>query len=193
MDKMMADKNSIDQQDTSPVQHENDWQSVLAHFQQFSSDDQLNVCPCPALKQAVEEIIRLKARLAQCQHMLFGQSSEKIATVLDKPEPASNVEDPPCADSQRRTLQEPQCELEAPGSPETEQDDCNASETPESVISLKSRRGAKPGHKGHGRRIPKDLSTIEVHIPVPDEQRFCKYAAKKAQRCLWRLQKGLLK
>jgi len=189
MDKMIADKNSTDQRDTSSVQRETNWQSVLAYCQQSSADSQVKVCPCPALKQAVEEIIRLKTRLAQCQHMLFGQSSEKMTTVLggsENPEAASNVEDSRYPESKELPVQKSQGQFEDQDSPGPEQDDAEPNEpkhgngaTSESPETIKTRRGAKPGHKGHGRRIPKDLPTIEVYIPVPDEERFCQICGKE--------------
>ena len=34
-------------------------------------------------------------------------------------------------------------------------------------------RGAKPGHEGHGRNIPKDLPKRDETIDMPDDEKFC--------------------
>ena len=44
---------------------------------------------------------------------------------------------------------------------------------------VKSRRGAKPGHKGHGRRIPQEIPTIKVFLPVPEEEARCQICGKE--------------
>ncbi len=41
------------------------------------------------------------------------------------------------------------------------------------VPKNKRKRGAQPGHKGHGRKIPVELETIYKDIEVPEEERFC--------------------
>jgi len=194
MDKTMADKNPTEQLDASLVQCETDWQSLLAHCQQFSADGQVNACPCLALKQAVEEIIRLKAQLALCKQMQYGQSSEKMSTVLggpENPESAPKVEDFRCPESKEPPVQKLPDQFADQGATGPEQDDNTVEpneskqdngDTPEpteNIISLKPRRGAKPGHEGYGRRISKNLPAIEVYIPVPPEKRFCQICGKE--------------
>jgi len=34
-------------------------------------------------------------------------------------------------------------------------------------------RGAKPGHEGHGRNIPKDLPKRDETVDIPDDEKFC--------------------
>jgi hypothetical protein len=106
--------------------------------------------------------------------MVFGQSSEKMGAVLggpENPESAPNVEDFRCPESKESPVRELQGQFadeDAPGPEqndntvepnEPKQDNGNTSKPTENVISL------KPRHKGHGRRIPKDLPTMEEFQP----------------------------
>ena len=43
----------------------------------------------------------------------------------------------------------------------------------EATPNSSRKRGAKPGHKGHGRKIPEGLPVIHRTIEVPEEERFC--------------------
>ena len=46
----------------------------------------------------------------------------------------------------------------------------------------KRKRGAQPGHKGHGRKIPENLPVIRKIIKVPEEERFCSTCGKEGDK-----------
>lgn len=168
---------------------------LQAFLSQMSAKGEENCCPCPLLVSLIEELIREKAKSAQCQHLHFGKSSEKSNTVfggLDQPDTGSNTDDsnfPPDSNeqSQHKTQDSSEHEpdngntsdlgadcLEENSQEHSVQDSVNdeASKPVNNVTPIK-KRGAKPGHKGHGRHIPIGLNKREVYIPVPPEQRFC--------------------
>jgi transposase len=43
------------------------------------------------------------------------------------------------------------------------------------------KRGAKPGHKGHGRKIPENLPVVYRTIEVPEENRFCSICGQECE------------
>ena len=123
-----------------------------------------------ALKEALQELDRVKAQNAVLKHMLFGRASEKM-TVLGKPD---NVEPPAAKDTPpEESLNSP---VDEPAGNPEDQEEPSKIETSKSPD--KSRRGAKPGHKGHGRRIPQNLPTVEVFLPVPEDQARCQICGK---------------
>lgn len=44
--------------------------------------------------------------------------------------------------------------------------------------SNKHKRGAKPGHKGHGRKIPKHLPEVIEHHEIPEDKKLCPRCGK---------------
>lgn len=42
----------------------------------------------------------------------------------------------------------------------------------------KTRRGAQEGHKGHGRKLPKNLPVEEVLIDLPEDKKACEYCGE---------------
>lgn len=120
-----------------------------------------------ALREALQEFARVKAQNAEYRHMLFGRASEKM-TVLGKPDDAElSAVDTPTNEISNSSAEKPA------GNPEAQE------EHTETEVPLdKSRRGAKPGHKGHGRCIPQNLPTVEVFLPVPEDQAKCKTCGK---------------
>ncbi len=57
---------------------------------------------------------------------------------------------------------------------ETQNDPGNDEDSPpKKISSSKRKRGAQPGHKGHGRKIPQGLPVEYRLIEVPEEERSC--------------------
>jgi transposase len=55
-------------------------------------------------------------------------------------------------------------------------------DSPDKTTPNSSRkRGAKPGHKGHGRKIPEGLPIIHRTIEVPEEERFCPICGRECE------------
>ena len=145
-----------------------------------------STCPCAALQDALQLIIDLKsenaaikeafqqelarvnARNAEYRHMLFGRASEKM-TVLGKTDDAESPV--PLDNHPEDGMQSPAEELAAA----PDRNEPSKNEAP----PVKSRRGAKPGHKGHGRRIPQEIPTIKVFLPVPEEEARCQICGKE--------------
>jgi len=96
---------------------------------------------------------RLNTVINTYRHMLFGRSSEKSFEVSSE-----NI----AADDKAPTLKPENNNLLKP--------DNN---------NLKRRRGAQPGHKGHGRKIPEELPVIRKIIRVPEEERYCPVCGKE--------------
>ncbi len=156
------------------------------------------MCPCAAFKDAIQlivdlkaentglreafqqEIARLNAQNAEYRHMLFGRASEKL-TVLGRPgdaEPPATVDGTPAAEPAGAHPDEtPDSSAEGPAPEDRAQKE--PSNTEADNIPSKSRRGAKFGHKGHGRRIPQEIPTIKVFLPVPEEGAQCQTCGKK--------------
>ncbi len=161
----------------------NDGPTILAAFQRFPANGRGIACqqPCSTLVAVVEELIRLKAQNKLLKQMLFGQSSEKDATVHGEsdedphsPESekssAQKVEDPPPQDREPLGIQD---EDHTVGPPDHEAGDAATPKFENKVAPIKPGRGAKPGHPGHGRHIPDNLVTREHDILVPDKRRIC--------------------
>lgn len=120
-----------------------------------------------ALKEALQELARVKSQNAEYKHMLFGRASEKM-TVFGKPDDAEpSAVDTPTDEGSNSPVEEPA------GNPEEQKEHSETGAPPD-----KSRRGARPGHKGHGRRIPQNLPAVEVFLPVPEDQAKCKTCGK---------------
>lgn len=135
-------------------------------------------CPCVALKEAIEEITRLQAEVAVYKQMLFGQHSEKNV-VLGQPTNAvptdvdtSCDEDSPVDDISKSPVEEQTSHPTPEDEPSSIDQTSQKSDAAKSQ-SNKRTRGAKPGHKGHGRRIPQGIPVTEIIIPVPEELCHC--------------------
>jgi transposase len=143
-----------------------------------------DTCPCAALQDAlqliiqlqaknaaqeavIQEFARVKAQNAEYRHMLFGRASEKM-TVLGKHDaaPSAATDEPP--------EEIPNSSAEEPAGNPIDQEESSKNEAP----PVKSRRGAKYGHQGHGRRIPQDIPAIKVFLPVPEDQARCQICGK---------------
>ena len=136
----------------------------------------ITTCPCSAscseLEKLRAELEELRAKLAfrnleydkleikyhriKCaantyKQMLFGQSSEKSSSK----------------------------EEAVPEKPETGARNTNTGSTPTSKNGRK--RGAQPGHKGHGRKIPEGLPVVYRTIEVPEENRFCSICGQECE------------
>jgi len=184
MEKTMAEEKLSGQQEPCIARCAADWQSVLPGLKLTPVDGQEIDCAksCPVVMALIKKVIRSEAQLAQLKQMHFGQSSEKGATVLggaNETGTASDKEDTssPATPSESDQAAGGKAEDQPQGQNSRErgdkQDDDNTSETAEETEPRKNGRGAKPGHKGHGRRIPKNLVEEEFFIRVSDEQRFC--------------------
>ena len=110
-----------------------------------------------ALEQTVSS---LRAALAKAQaalraravrHLHFGRSSERGAVPGAEPAAAPEAEQPPAAD-----VPPPEASPRAAG----------------------RRRGAQPGHTGHGRRVLPDLPHVTHICTLPEEQRLCPVCGK---------------
>ena len=115
---------------------------------------------CPMLRQLTEknlwlvnELERLSGTKNLYSNMLFGNSSEKT--------PVSKTPDP--------TEDTPSHTDEDEAAPAT---GANSSKSNTSQHS-KRKRGAQPGHKGHGRKTHENLRVIQRVITVPEGDRFC--------------------
>jgi len=121
-----------------------------------------------ALKEAFAQV---NAQSAEYRHMLFGRASEKL-TVLGK---SGDTESPATAGAPLEETPDSSTEEPAPEN----QDQEEPSSTGANKIPAKSRRGARFGHKGHGRRIPQDIPTIKVVLPVTEDQARCQICGKE--------------
>ena len=105
-------------------------------------------------KRLAMEIERLTGKNNKYADMLFGRSSEKTA--------------------RDETNQPEEKAQPIPVSPEVPNES-----TPDAPLDnlrhlpRKRNRGAQPGHKGHGRKIPEELPVLRVEIKVPEDQRSC--------------------
>jgi len=52
---------------------------------------------------------------------------------------------------------------------------------PDEVPKTGRKRGAQPGHKGHGRKIPEHLPVVYRTIEVPEEARFCSICGQEGE------------
>ncbi|RJX24496.1 MAG: hypothetical protein C4554_08945 [Dethiobacter sp.] len=66
-------------------------------------------------------------------------------------------------------------------SSEKEQTASEKTETGDATPNSGRKRGAQPGHKGHGRKIPEDLPVVYRTIEVPEEERFCSICGKECE------------
>lgn len=146
-------------------------------------------CPvsdsCPLLRQIIEEkdkeialLVEEKQRLAEkleqltgtknlYANMLFNRSSEKTPET----ETVSSPESPPASSNNDKTVP-----TSVDNSPEPAISQNNVRHLPQYP---KRKRGAQPGHKGNGRKIPENLPVIQKIIRVPEEQRYCHICGKK--------------
>jgi len=98
-----------------------------------------------------------------------------------QPEESRKVEDASCpAPSSETPVESGQASAEKAGhrgqaayEHEHKQEDADTAEEPERAEAPRNKRGAKHGHKGHGRRIPNNLPEEHIVIRVPDELRVC--------------------
>lgn len=123
----------------------------------FSSPFSSGVCPfsdCPLVRQKNREILSLTEELEQLRKEKdrLAAENEALRAVLNKRTSAlfgrsSEKSPPPAAREQEPSVTHPR------------------------------RRGARPGHKGHGRVIP-NLPEVEVVHEVPEELRRCRFCGK---------------
>ena len=66
-----------------------------------------------------------------------------------------------------------------PEKPETGAANTATDTTPKPKTGRK--RGAQPGHKGYGRKIPQDLPVVYRTIEVPEEERFCSVCGQECE------------
>jgi transposase len=107
-----------------------------------------------AILQAMQE------RLQRFARMLFGRSSERLGDLRDRNDPAPDAT--------------------PPGHPGDAADAGQATPVPAPDLSQapKRRRGAQPGHPGHGRRIPHHLPREDrLHLPA-ESDRVCSTCGK---------------
>jgi transposase len=108
-----------------------------------------------ALEQTVSSLraalAKAQAALRAVRHLHFGRSSERGAVPGAEPAAAPEAEQPPAAD-----VPPPEASPRAAG----------------------RRRGAQPGHTGHGRRVLPDLPHVTHICTLPEEQRLCPVCGK---------------
>jgi transposase len=107
-------------------------------------------------------------------HIIFGRSTEKTSEA----QAIAPSEKPPVQDSPLTSNDNDDQTVPTNGDnqpePELPQDNVHhISRHP------KRKRGAQPGHKGHGRTIPEDLPVIRKIIMVPEDERFCPICGKE--------------
>lgn len=100
--------------------------------------------------------------------MIFGRSSEKTSeTQAVAPSEKTPLEDSPVPSNDNDDKTVPAAD-DNPHKPDIPHNNVHhISRHP------KRKRGAQPGHKGHGRKIPENLPVIRVLIKVPEDKRFC--------------------
>ena len=96
------------------------------------------------LASAKAMIIRLQATVREYAHQLFGRQSERGSVPGSDVSTGAEVPPPQSAEPQ----------------------------TPPSESKHK-KRGARPGHTGHGRRITEELPCIDEVVTLPEDQRRC--------------------
>jgi len=108
-------------------------------------------------------------------HMLFDRSSEKTPeTEAVTPVEKFQVEECTVSSNEDKTVP-------------TAVDNSQEQDIPQNNLRHisqhpKRKRGAQPGHKGHGRKIPEDLPVIRVFLNVPKEQRSCSICGKEHKK-----------
>jgi hypothetical protein len=159
-------------------------QSALSGLKLTLPEGQEIACAgsCPVVAALVKELVRLRTQAAQLKQMYFGRSSEKANTLPGGPKTAGsalNGEDGSCPPLSSETPVESgqasggKAEDRSRASCEHERGDADTAEEPKKAEGTGKKRGARQGHKGHGRRIPNNLAEEHIVIRVPDELRVC--------------------
>lgn len=129
---------------------------AIKKLQETISLLQNNLSQKDAIINSLEkENFHLKGKINQLNHRIFAPSSERTP----KEEHVEEIDE----NNSDKESKEPK-----PTNPDSENEINQKPKT-----SKKRKRGAKKGHKGYGRKIPKELPTEIIEHEIPEEEKIC--------------------